>query len=230
MKVLIEGPYGGLGSGSLGRFDTSVVISGGSGAGFSLAVAEDAMKHHRYVARKCCCQTDSVSDVEAGQQSRPRIHILYAARQVEVAEWYEDAVKDLVETYSPWSDITASIHITTREARSVDESAPPSPDGKVSSDPEKGGSNPNVSALGAEIPPTFISPDRCRPNVPETIARFLGTGHGTVARPSRSIGIAVCGPASLLHDVRNAAADAQREVISGKNGLAEVSLHSERFS
>lgn len=229
LKVLIEGPYGGLGPGSLGGFDTSVVVSGGSGAGFSLAVAEDAMRQHRYVARARCCQTDSTSDVEAGRQSRPKLHIIYATREVEVAEWYENAIKDLVETYFPWTDISASIHITTSEAHPVDKSKPSSPKDKDSSDPEKAGPAPNISALNTGTP-TFINPYRCRPNVPETITRFAASDSGSVARTSRSIGITACGPASLLHDVRNAAAEAQRGVISGKSGLVEVYLHSERFS
>ncbi|GME26894.1 FAD-binding 8 [Neofusicoccum parvum] len=49
------------------------------------------------------------------------------------------------------------------------------------------------------------------------------------SEPGVSLAIAVCGPAGMLYDVRNAAAEAQKSVMSG-TGAREVYLHSEHFS
>lgn len=225
-RVLIEGPYGGLGAGSLGRFDTSLVISGGSGAGFSLAVAEDAMRQHRYIARLHDTQTND--DTEAGQNLRPKLHIVYSTRHAAAAEWYENMVKDLVSSYSHWTDISASVHITVSKTDFPEEPSSPDSPTRDDIDPEKAPFDPAVSALGSANN-TVIYPERGRPNIQAIISSFAAAGGDAVTRTSRSIGIAACGPVSLLHDARNAAADAQSAVLAGKNDLTEVYLHSELF-
>jgi ferric-chelate reductase len=42
------------------------------------------------------------------------------------------------------------------------------------------------------------------------------------------IGVLVCGPASMLHDTRNAAALAQKRTLGGE--IEELYLHSEPFA
>lgn len=66
-----------------------------------------------------------------------------------------------------------------------------------------------------------------RPNLPDHIEAMAASGAG-----GKRVGIFVCGPESMLHDVRNAAARAQRGVLGGKggDGLEEVYLHLEPFS
>ncbi|KAL1958561.1 hypothetical protein VTO42DRAFT_4158 [Malbranchea cinnamomea] len=229
IRVLIEGPYGGLNTGSLGTFDTSLVISGGSGAGFSLAVAEDALRQHRYLHR----QTDSEAD--AGPL-RPRLHLVYATRHAAAAQWFADAVRTLCSSYARWSEITAAVHITASEQELI-----PSQNDKDTSTPgdetdvEK--TLPDLKVLPSEPESgrsdNLISSELGRPNIPAIISSFASgdTVHGQGRLGGgRSIGIAACGPASLLHDVRNAAAEAQAAVLAGNNDLIEVYLHSERFS
>ncbi|KAL0581780.1 hypothetical protein V5O48_000257 [Marasmius crinis-equi] len=47
---------------------------------------------------------------------------------------------------------------------------------------------------------------------------------------TRTLGVAVCGPGSLLYDVRNAVAGLQRDIALGKPGCNEVYLHSEEYA
>lgn len=46
----------------------------------------------------------------------------------------------------------------------------------------------------------------------------------------KSVGIAACGPASLVFDVRNAVADVQKDILLGRTGCTEMFLHSEEYS
>ena len=62
-----------------------------------------------------------------------------------------------------------------------------------------------------------------RPQLRNIIKEYAAEAEGD------TLAIAVCGPAGMLYDVRNAAAEVQAGVLSGK-GAREVYLHSEHFS
>ncbi|KAE9990939.1 hypothetical protein EG327_000710 [Venturia inaequalis] len=71
------------------------------------------------------------------------------------------------------------------------------------------------------LPPKTQSPLSGRPDL-KALIRDLTAGQG------ESVGIAVCGPAGMCFDVKNAAAEAQVRVLRGE-GAREVYLHSEIF-
>ncbi|KAL4878941.1 hypothetical protein BJY04DRAFT_106771 [Aspergillus karnatakaensis] len=52
----------------------------------------------------------------------------------------------------------------------------------------------------------------------------------TVRDGASSVGIVVCGPSSMSHDVSAAAADAQELIIGGKITAKDVFLHQESFT
>jgi hypothetical protein len=60
-----------------------------------------------------------------------------------------------------------------------------------------------------------------RPNVKALVESVTST-------PGEAVGIAVCGPANMCHDVKNAAAEAQLRILRGV-GAREVYLHTETF-
>jgi ferredoxin-NADP reductase len=137
---------------------------------------------------------------------RRTVEIVYATRDAVTANWYEDEVDALVAKYDPdrSMDVSKSIHITSHGVQPSDDTPVP--------DLEKA-ALPDASVQGAQRQP--------RPSVPETIASAANGDKGL------RIGIVACGPSSMLDDARNAAAQAQRGVLS--DAVQEVYLHTEPF-
>ncbi|KAL5355913.1 putative ferric-chelate reductase [Aspergillus floccosus] len=197
--VLLEGPYGGVpkeSSPEATRFDTVLVVSGGSGGGFSLGMVEAAMR--------------------AGLKNST-IRVVYATRSEALAEWYYSEIEDMIAKYQVSTDrVTTSINVTTDDAESSRATTPADTDEAKA--PEDVAPVP-LDNCGSEK--TEIQKGQ-RPNLPAIIEA------ATTASGNKRVGIYVCGSASMLHDVRNAAAEAQRRVLSGS--IEEVYLHTESFS
>lgn len=66
-----------------------------------------------------------------------------------------------------------------------------------------------------------------RPDLPQIIRTETQVQSGVTAL---TVGIAACGPAEMMYDVRNAAAEAEMRILRGARGLKEVYLHTEPFS
>ncbi|KAL4932338.1 ferric reductase family protein [Aspergillus undulatus] len=252
-SVLVEGPYGGIDEGVLGRSDGILVISGGSGGGFSLGVFETALK-------------DAMTAVVAnGKRS---IRVIYAAHTVDVARWYREEIETLLARYGAESklniDVDVSIHVTSRSIsdagnnadtdiekeinpRVIPGSGPTGPttrSKKASASAEEQGTEPlsdsslsdareNLNKTGsnhttrANANANADAFHRGRPDLPSIIAN-AAQSEGSTATGKR-MAIFVCGPASMLHDVRNATATEQEKILKGVAG-GEVYLHSESFS
>ncbi|KAL5340854.1 ferric reductase like transmembrane component-domain-containing protein [Aspergillus crustosus] len=211
-SVLVEGPYGGIQTELLARFGSVLVISGGSGGGFSLPVLEEALNRWR----------DGQIKV---------ISVVFATQSGDVAEWYRDEVESLVSVYGASTSVDVATHVTSDgeskmaegnrkekpyhasadskiAARVEDQIEPVSGSGNTGSDASEGDNHRNEYSKG-------------RPDLPHAISE--------TARKNDNLAIFACGPASMLHDVRNAAAAEQERILKG-NGAGEVYLHTESFS
>ncbi|KAH2153947.1 hypothetical protein KXW33_000889 [Aspergillus fumigatus] len=197
--VLLEGPYGGLAASAgkdLARFDLVLVISGGSGSGFSLGIVDAVLASSSH-----------------SSSSTPALQTIFATRNQSMAEWYVEEIESRISTSNVSTrggDVSASVFVTRQQEQqhrqTDDESKLPSTKPLARS----------MSQIGITHGP--------RPDLPAFIA---GCTSPSSARGKR-LGIFVCGPASMLHDVRNAAARAQRDVL--EDGPEEVYLHLEPFS
>ncbi|KAE8355075.1 ferric reductase like transmembrane component-domain-containing protein [Aspergillus coremiiformis] len=206
--VLLDGPYGGISdSANLTGFDTALIISGGAGSGFSLAIVEEALRVY-----------GNMSDVQ-----HRKIEVVFATRNSEVALWYGEKVEDMISMSNvPEKNISVSIHDTSVEPM---ENPVPAPGAKEQSNEVAAEIEPTLLEKGCGTAATnqkFGTALRShRPNLPHIIATVTsGTGGQKTA-------IFACGPASMLYDVRNAAAEAQKRVLGGST---EVYLHTESFS
>ncbi|RAL13695.1 ferric reductase family protein [Aspergillus homomorphus CBS 101889] len=196
MPVLLEGPYGGIShDNDLARFNHVILVTGGSGGGFSLGILEELIP-----------------------RQNPQNHtaiIIFATRSPAVAEWYQGELnRILLQRFSsPESviDVHIDIYITS-----------PSPSASPSPNPPKEipqPSNPNTTL------PINLHPSH-RPDLPHLLSTTVPTTQGP-SNEAQRIGIFTCGPASMVHDVRNAAAEAQ---FRYEEGVEEVYLHTEMFS
>lgn len=208
-KVLLEGPYGGLSETRLGQFDRVLVIAGGSGGGFSLSVLEEALKQPSL--------------------AHGNIQIVFATRQQNMADWYIDEVETKLSTFNAPKNNPISIYITSHNQpdpaniKTKEPDADPEPETGPTDTKNKELSEPNTTSTPTYLGSYSIAVNRpFRPNLPEIVAA------ATSGESGEKVGVFVCGPASMLHDTRNAAARAQRGVFGG--GLEEVFLHTEPFS
>ncbi|EFR00970.1 hypothetical protein MGYG_03972 [Nannizzia gypsea CBS 118893] len=193
MKVLIDGPYGGISSGTMARFDSILIITGGSGAAFSFPVVEDVLRR-------------ATTAASAGIKEKT-LNIIYAARSSLMAQWYEEKIKTLVSQYPSSSIVSVSIYTTSalRKNDNLEKESTPSGEDEIFN----GGQDSITYQLG-------------RPSLASAVASLADQATGKAA------GIVVCGPPSMLHDVRNAAAEAQRKVLAGD--VKELYLRTESFS
>jgi ferric-chelate reductase len=202
--VLLEGPYGGLAasaSNDLARFDSVLVISGGSGGGFSLGIVDAVLA------------SSSPSSSSSSSSSTPALQIIFATRNQSMAEWYTEEIEARLSTSNISTrdgDVSASVYVTSQQEQQQQ---------KIDDESKLTSTKPLASSM-SQIGITHGP----RPDLPALIA---GCTSPSGARGKR-VGIFVCGPASMLHDVRNAAARAQRDVLGG--GAEEVYLHLEPFS
>ncbi|EGD92822.1 ferric-chelate reductase [Trichophyton tonsurans CBS 112818] len=197
LRVLLEGPYGGISFGSMSRFDSILIITGGSGASFSFPVVEDVLRS---------CATEDSADQVKGKT----LNIIYAARSSLMAQWYEEKIRTLVSCYPSSSIVSVSIHTTSITSPLQS---------NVSLAKEYASSWMDQSFNGGK---GSIIHGHGRPCLANAVASLVEQATG------KSAGIVVCGPPSMLHDIRNVAAEAQRKVIAGE--VKEIYLHTECFS
>jgi len=204
-KVLLEGPYGGLSETRIGQFDRILVIAGGSGGGFSLSVLEETLKQPSL--------------------AHGNIQIVFATRQQKMADWYIDEVETKLSTFNASKNNSISVYITshnqfthTNKDTNVAEPEPEPTDSKNKDLMEQ-----NLTSASTSSGSYSIAVNKpFRPNLPEIVAT------ATNGESGKRVGVFVCGPASMLHDTRNAAARAQSGVFRGST--EEVFLHTEPFS
>lgn len=199
IRVLLEGPYSGMKERSLHTFDHGMIIAGGSGAGFTLPVIENFLRRN----------------FVSGKPISPKINqlqIVVAFKTEQYRSWYQEAVQDLLKTWSLTSDTDAlNLEIYITGSQSLPE--------KRESEIEKG---PTASTSSDETKFQMTIHRSPHPNLPALIRHKLQSK----AKPE-SLGIAVCGPSSMIHDVRNAVAHAQLDVL--REGSGEVWLYHEYF-
>lgn len=205
VPVLLDGPYGGIPAGRLQEFDKSLVIGGGAGAGLTLSMIEDFVRF-------------SSSDKE--------MKVIVATRDPGMRAWYLQALEDLATRQSQQKPVAGlSVHIHETFSTQLTQPTTDS-DGKEAHVGESGEMqkvhsnecNPLTSEMfGVQL---FTG----RPDLPNA-TRQLASQEGT------SVGVIVCGPSSMTHDVGTASSEVQSHILAKRSGSArELWLHRENFS
>ncbi|KAL4918668.1 ferric reductase NAD binding domain-containing protein [Aspergillus aurantiobrunneus] len=217
--VLVEGPYGGIEEGVVRRSEVVVIVSGGSGGGFSLGVLRAVLKqkHEHRVS----------NGGRHDEKGASTIKVIFATQSEAVARWYRDEIEALMTTYGV--DIDVSIHVTSTSHPSNQK---PITDIETAAHGTQEPKRPETASEQVEpLSSSEALPDnndphafaKGRPNLPRIISATAESNSG------KRVAVFVCGPASMLHDVKNAAASAQERILKGGAG-GEVYLHSESFS
>lgn len=224
-QILLEGPYGGVSQHHMAHFDTLLVIAGGSGGGFSLAMVDEALR------------LSSLKSDKGSVRSRRNLQVVFSTRDLAMADWYTQEIEARLSKSTELSfdngaivETSVSVHVTSRtptRGNTANDSAIffSVPD----ADKEAGKKlpSPEITTTG-----TFsLNVHRnIRPDIPALVARTVAMAHaqGNHEGKKLRVGVLACGPASMLHDTRNAAALAQKRTLGGE--VEEVYLHSEPFA
>ncbi|KAF9266053.1 hypothetical protein L218DRAFT_942341 [Marasmius fiardii PR-910] len=134
------------------------------------------------------------------------VQMLWSVRAQESISWMINELQEAVKVAPPGS-ITIKIHVTGDEMNN-------SSNDLESSEVKEAPESSNVDASPALSYPLFG-----RADIP-SVVRAAGMG---------TLGIAACGPQSLLYDVRNAVASLQKDILLSESGCVEVYLHSEEY-
>ena len=201
VRLSLDGPYGGMKDRSLGALERVIIISGGAGAGFVLSVLEDVLRR-------------------GAPREAMDVQVVFSTSKGEHAVWFHEQVKALLTEYKS-TVVRIKVHVTGGDS-----------EGSVSSNKKgmrsskeagtRNGENKSEkeeasSSEGDELTkPTIMGRPDTRAVVAQAVEGFDG-----------GVGIAVCGPESMLFDVRNAVAGAQGKV--GRGGPTEIYLYSEHF-
>ncbi|KAJ5295138.1 hypothetical protein N7508_009959 [Penicillium antarcticum] len=218
-KILIEGPYGGVSEPHMAQFDTILVIAGGSGGGFSLAMVDEALR----------LTGMALSVSEKDRTHRRNLQVVFSTRDHAMADWYIEEIESRISQSTMLStdpengfETSVSVHVTDQRHSGFSSSS----------------ESDDVTGTGGKMPPTEVTTTgsfslnvhrNARPDLPGMIARTVAMAHvqGAHLQKKQRVGVLVCGPASMLHDTRNAAAVAQGRVFGGE--VEELYLHSEPF-
>lgn len=226
VSVLIDGPYGGINMQRFNEADRLLVIAGGSGAGWILALLELYCRQQNITTIESKEPDPSPTDEEKqveGHSHRRSLRIVLATRDIDSRKWFLKVVTELLAQYSITTEvaqIAVEVHLTceaTEDAsvttRRDDSSIPSSSSDNI----EVQNKGEHVSTTNYELPG--------RPDLPQ-IVRKEGK---TSAANSQSLSVYVCGSITMQNDVRNAVAKENLEILKGtKSG--GVYLHSEHFS
>lgn len=219
VRVLLDGPYGGMQNRRLSMFDKNILIAGGSGAGFLLPLIEDVFRRQENSENDTSEKSSQVKSL-LGR----KMHVVVATRDEATHKWFKQEVNNIVSKYDNTPTLQVELHVTGYARQMVN--------GAIS----QGHSEEELQIVRLDkdvilekdeliiANPSGAVTFKDRPDLTSIIQQAtIGDAGG------RSVGIAVCGPPSMLYDVRNAAAAAQARVWNGEIGMQDVYLHMEHF-
>ncbi|KAK3633952.1 hypothetical protein LTR56_015562 [Elasticomyces elasticus] len=200
MRVILDGPYGGVNMKQFTESKRLVVVAGGSGVGWVLPLIT-AFQRRR----------------TEPDEEQATMRVILAVRDVQTEHWVEGIVSKAqkVDAACP-SRITVEIYNTRSCQDAVKRAAEEDGVKKERVDGKEGTQPGSVLA---------VSPDQdlvhARPNLPSIIAREA------VSAASTPLGVFVCGLASMQYDISKEVA--RQQLVTVKTGCSDIYLHVEHF-
>lgn len=219
MRVLLDGPYGGVKINTIRSSQRQLVIAGGSGAGWTLPFIISFLRRFR---------KDGHGTNLSSQQS---MRVILATREMATLEWFEDEVSRLLSSSSKEARLALEIDMYYTGSEVGSNPSRPEPTLKVQDEIEKAAaplkshadSSLHVGAPEDQESEMHLMRQSSRPNLPSVVE-----AEAAAAVKGQELGIFVCGPLSMQSDVSNASALEQFRLI--KRGTGDISLHIEHFS
>lgn len=215
VRVLLDGPYGGVDMRKIEQSQHLLVIAGGSGAGWLLPMISAFIERQRL-------------DLDENVRASGRMRVVLATRDVATSEWFKEAVRNMldgatlpqIELFYTGSNEDAAAQKS--QGQFLQKLAHPKevPDAKqsaiVSDDAES--NTPSSSSTAMEV-----KHFQRRPDLPAAIREEVA-----MMLAGEQLGVFLCGPPSMQSDVQNAVAAEQLRVVKGAQ--RSIYLHMEHFS
>lgn len=210
MRVLLDGPCGGIDMGKIEQSHRQVVIAGGSGAGWILPMITTYLRRLQLV--------------ETGDTSRqPSMRVLLATRETSTRNWFEEKVGDLLESSglskSPpgldlelyWTGCEDNVEAHRITGQFLQQSYAPEKAWTTNAHVVEAQSDSASSSERKPIKSVDLQYRPGRPNLPTIIREEAQS-----TESDKPLGVFVCGLLSMQNDVANAVADEQIGIM--KNG------------
>ncbi|KAK5681599.1 hypothetical protein LTS10_006132 [Elasticomyces elasticus] len=200
MRVILDGPYGGIDMKQFTGCKRLVVVAGGSGVGWVLPLITAFQKR----------------GMDPGEE-QATMRVVLAVRDVQTEHWVGALVNmtQSVDATCP-SRIAVEIYNTGSCQDAVERAA--QDDG---AEKERDEGNERIQPGSAlEVPPQQDH-FRSRPNLPSIIAEEAASAGST------PLGVFVCGPASMQYDISREVA--RQQLVAAKTGSGDINLHVEHF-
>ncbi|KAK4634831.1 Ferric/cupric reductase transmembrane component 7 [Fulvia fulva] len=222
-RVLLDGPYGGVDMQKIVSCQRSVVIAGGSGAGWVLPLVIAFLRN---------LQLQSIENPQ-----RPSLRVILVTRDKATQTWFEKAVADEIAACPVDSLTAADYSIELYYTGTTEDEQYPRLTGQLQKnfdDPEKAPviegvpkseleSSSRSSRSDVLAKPINVRRHDGRPDLSAIIAQ-----EGDAQRVDSALGVFVCGPASMQSGATNAVAREQLRIM--KDGSREMYFHCEHFS
>ncbi|KAL2689101.1 hypothetical protein Neosp_003153 [[Neocosmospora] mangrovei] len=222
MRVLLDGPYGGVHAKTIHDSQRMLVIAGGSGAGWILPFIS------AYLDRQL--QGGSHSD----EDSELSLRIILVTRDILTTTWFEEEVCHLLKSRpeAPTHGLEVEIYYTGSEANEEN----PTQTGQFSKaldHPEKASESTPTPVIttsdtddGQKISPSSKPSIQHLKSRPDLAVKVEEEARSSSSK--QSLGVFVCGPLSMQSDV--SAAVAREQLGIAKRGTGDILLHLEHFS
>lgn len=208
VRVLIDGPYGGMPARWSKGFDHTVLIAGGSGSAFTLALIED------WISRRNSYPTRELK-------------VILATRDADMRTWYVEELQRIAERQcdvglGEITGLSIEFYETCGTASEIPQKSHNSPS---SSDEEEIGKEAKAKCYARSAVSLFgIKYFRGRPDTCAIVREI------SLQESRSTVGVAVCGPSGMVYDVASEAAVQQQRIVRGHAGAQEVWFHREAFS
>lgn len=216
MRVILDGPYGGIDLPKIMACPQQLVVAGGSGAGWIMPLLS------AFLLRQPLAGSSTLS-----------LKIVLATREAATRAWFEDAIRDLLAEHEieklpegldidlyftgsqgqmpnsrPRSQVLQQLDLTDKVPAVTNNDLAHTSDSETSSDPSR---------------MAYTRHFEHRPDLPAIIKTEAMQSTAT-----GQLGVFVCGPPSMQSDVSSAVAAEQLAILRG--GLRDIYLHMEHFS
>lgn len=220
IRVLLDGPYGGIHGQQISSSARQLVVAGGSGAGWLLPMITTFLRdEHRDMSTKTAEPSRSAK-------------IVLATRDVATHEWFEETVLELLATFG-LEKVPSNLEIELYYTGDGEDQ----PETKSTS-VTRSTDEINEKTIGTQKQPVARANSDSSSDLKRTnsLRRFNGRPdlksmvHAESTSPTLNgqLGVFVCGPASMQIVTSNAVAAEQLAILKG--GRNDVYLHMEHFS
>ncbi|OQO02420.1 hypothetical protein B0A48_11947 [Cryoendolithus antarcticus] len=218
VRLLLDGPYGGVHMQKVQQCQRQIIIAGGSGSGWILPFILASL------------YTSGSTDKKFESRDNT-LRIIVATRDIVARQWFDQTVRELLSSMG-LNKLPPNIEIEEFFTGSDTMSAMTRVSDKVpyaSEDPEKAFGTAHVSSRDGSDSDAESTDGKSskqlsgRPDLPTLLREEF-----TSATAPERIGVFVCGPLSMQNDVSNTVAKAQVEILKGRR--KDIYLHMEHFS